>query len=146
MGVGAQGDDLAAEFPVAADDFPAGIGSSESVSEAAGVDFQADVLFDQSPENFVQKFFVFSVRIVAVLVWPVAHHIVQVAENVEIGVCFQVLQGALEVFQVGFLFPAAFIERRVVGVPLVYQVNRTDDKVKGMGEDQIVVLLAQIGL
>ena len=67
------------------------------------------------------------------------------AEGVKVGIGAQILQGALEIFQVCLRFIPALKIRRKVGIAVVYQVNGTDHKVERIRKDQAVVPFAQIG-
>ncbi len=146
MGVGSEGDNLPAQLPVAADNVFAWIGIVQAVFVSTGVDFQSDVLFDQYAQDLIQNFHVPVIGIILVLTGAVANHVIQMPEHVEVGVRLQILQGALEIFQVGVFFLPTAEKRREVGVFAVHQMDGTDDKIKRIGKYQIMMLFAQIRL
>lgn len=67
-------------------------------------------------------------------------------EGIEIGVGFQVLDTAFKIFFVcGGLLPS-FEEDRIVGIFSVYEMDGTDDEVKGIGKDQVMMFFCEVWL
>jgi hypothetical protein len=68
------------------------------------------------------------------------------AERVKIGISFQILQGTFKIIQISFGFFPSFEKGRIVRILIVHQMNGTQDKIKRIREDQIMVLHTEIGL
>lgn len=146
MGVRTEGHDLSPQIPVADDNILTGIGHAKPIFIASGINLQSDVLFYKGPENFVDDFPVFCIRIISVLIGTVPDYIIQMAEYIKVGISLQILQGAFKVFQVGAgLFPSLKIGWEI-RVPAMYQMDGADDKIKGIGKDQIMMFFAQVWL
>jgi hypothetical protein len=146
MCIGTQGHDPAPQFTVPPDNILAGVRGVQSVSVTAGIDFQCDIFPNQYAKDLIQDLLVFRIGIVSILVRTVADDIVHVAKCVKIGKSIQVLENTFKIFQISLAFISSFKIRRIIRISAVYQMDRTDDKIKRTGEDQIMVLHAQIRL
>ena len=146
MGIGTKCNDGPTQFPVAKNNFTAGIGGVKAVFVSAGVDFQADVITDQTTENSVDVFLITFKRIVFILIRTISYDIIQMTEGIEIGVGFQVLDTAFKIFFVCGGFLPSFEEDRIVGIFSVYEMDGTDDEVKGIGKDQVMMFFCEVWL
>ena len=98
MGIGAKGDDFAAQFFVTADNFRAGICCSQSIFKTAGIDFQTDIFLYQIFQNRIQNFLILCIMVIPVLIRTVAYDVIQMAQRIEVTVSFQILQAAFKIF------------------------------------------------
>ena len=131
MGVGADGDDLAAQLPEA----PENVGGGKKIAaavNAAGIHFQPLALFGQNPENFVDDLPVGNIgqgRVCGVT--GGLADVGQVRQYVEILMNLNTGQGFLQIPLLHLMNGLPTPERLKIHVKPVHKMNGAEDKIKG---------------
>ncbi len=146
MGVGPYRDDFTAQFPVTTENGGAGIGFPQTLQEPAGIEFNAFAGLNQPGQDFVEDIPVLFISVAVVFLRAIAHNIIQMAVNIEIVKGFQVVRNGCKVFQIGFFLCPPFIKGRIVRVPPVAEVRRSNDEVIVMGAGEGGVFQGQMRL
>ena len=137
--VGADGNDLAAPFFVAAQKFGAGVLFPQTLVKPAGIDLDAFAVFNEGVDDPVKKIGIAVIAVAVILFLAVADHIVDMPVNVKIGKTADRIEDLLKIGAVAFFRGNAFIIGRMARILMVYDMGGADDKVKiialGIGGD-----------
>ena len=146
VGVGACGDDLPAQLTVALQSTDARVGLAHSFGQCGSVDLDALIHTDQTPQDLFKDIPVFFIRISLVFLRAVAHHIVQMAVDIEVAESLQILRDGCKVFQICLILTASFVESRIVRILPVADVGGGDDEIILMGYHKSRILPCKMGL
>ena len=116
VGVGTNGDDLAAELFITHNNVFTGMQVVHPFFDATGVDFDSLFVFNQVGKNLIKNILVFCITVIFIQFGTVPHHIIQMSADIKIREGFDILIDAFKIFAEGFLLGATLKIAGVIGV------------------------------
>ncbi len=138
MSVRTDRDQFSAKFAVPFQNAAARVWFTESVAEAAGVDFETFTILNEIPKNGIDEICIRFIRIIGILVRTIAHDVIHMAECVKGRDFFHGFQLGKKVFFVAFAFAFSLKKRRKIRIAVVDKVLGRNDEIKWILRQQLI--------